>query len=180
MKKNYLATFMVLSFFSVQAQNEIDSNPYQKNNEVKLNALAPLTGSFEIGYERHLNHKSSLGLSFFKVYDNTNNEDLNYSISPYYRRYFGKKYGSGFFVEGFGMFTSIDGKKIYDSEDHSTFIENPDVYDFALGAGLGGKWATKSGFIFELNIGYGALLFNANKTDHNIVNKIELNVGYRF
>lgn len=180
MKKNYFLILILFSFFSAQSQNENSENPYQKNNEIKLNVLAPLSGSFEMGYERHLNHKSSLGLSFFKVYDSTNNEDLNYSVSPYYRRYFGKKYGSGFFAEGFGMFTSIDGKKIYDTPDRSTFTENPDVNDFALGLGLGGKWVTKSGFVFEINAGYGMLLFNANKTDHNIVNKIELNVGYRF
>lgn len=46
--------------------------------------------------------------------------------------------------------------------------------------GLDGKWVTKSGFVFEINAGYGFLLFNANKTDHNIVNKIGLYVGYRF
>lgn len=180
MKKTLLVTFVLFSFFSAKAQNETNLNPYEKNNEIKLNVIAPLSGAFQAGYERHLNHKSSLGISFYKVYDNTNNEDLNYSISPYYRRYFGKKYASGFFAEGFGMLTSIDGKKIYDTDDHSTFTENPDVNDFALGLGLGGKWTTKSGFTFEINAGYGFLLFNANKTDHNIVNKIELNVGYRF
>ncbi|WP_238698601.1 hypothetical protein [Flavobacterium circumlabens] len=114
------------------------------------------------------------------MFSNNINDDLNYSVSPYYRRYFGKKYAAGFFVEGFGMLTSIDGKKIYNSDDHSIFTENPDVTDFALGAGLGWKWVSKGGFLIEANMGYGALLFNANKTDHNIVNKIMLNVGYRF
>ena len=180
MKKTLLVAVILFSFFSVKAQNETNSNLYEKNNEIKLNLASPLSGSFETTYERHLNKKSSLGISFFYVYDRTINYDLYYSISPYYRRYFGKKYASGFFVEGFGMLTSIDGKKIYSSEDHSTFTENPAVTDFALGAGLGWKWAAKSGFIIEANVGYGFLLFNANKTDHNIVNKLGLNVGYRF
>ena len=105
---------------------------------------------------------------------------MNYAVSPYYRRYFGKKSSSGFFVEGFGMLTSIDGKKIYTSEDRSTYTKNPDVIDFALGAGGGWKWASKSGFLFEANVAYGCLLFNANKTDHNIVSKIGLSAGYRF
>lgn len=179
MKKNFLLLIILFAFHSVNAQNETD--PSQKNNEIKLNVFTPLLGSFQVGYERHLNHNSSLGLSFHYVFDSRKNEkDLNYSISQYYRRYFGEKYASGWFVEGFGMFTSIDGKKVYISEDHSAYIENPDVFDFAVGAGGGWKWISKSGFLIEGNVGYGGLLFNAHKTDHKIVSKFGLNVGYRF
>lgn len=179
MKKNFLLLIVLFVFNCAKAQNERD--PYRKNNELKLNAIAPLWQSFQVGYERHLNHNSSLGLSFYYVFDNTKNEkDLNYSISPYYRRYFGRKYAAGWFVEGFGMLTSIDGKKIYTSDDHSIYTENPDVIDFALGAGGGWKWVSKSGFLFEANLGCGGLLFNANKTDHTIVAKVGLSAGYRF
>lgn len=179
MKKNYLLLIILFAFYSVNAQNE--AHPYQKNNEIKLNALAPLLQSFQINYERHLNNNSSLGLSFYYVFDNTKNEkDLNYSISPYYRRYFGKKYASGWFVEGFGMLASTDGKKIYTSDDHSIYTENPDLINFALGAGGGWKWVSKSGFLFEANVGYGGIIVNADKTDHTIVAKFGLSVGYLF
>ncbi|RED22110.1 uncharacterized protein DUF3575 [Flavobacterium cutihirudinis] len=179
MKKNYLLLIILFASYSVNAQNETDS--YQKNNEIKLNALAPLWQSFQVSYERHLNHNSSLGLSFYNVFDNTKNEkDLNYYFSPYYRRYFGKKYSSGWFVEGFGMLASTDGKKIYTSEDHSIYTENPDVINFALGAGGGWKWVSKSGFLFEANVGYGGILINADKIDHTIVAKFGLSAGYRF
>ena len=179
MKKNFLLLIILFAFYSVKAQNETDANPYQKNNEIKLNLIAPLFGAVEAGFERHLNKNSSLGISAFFVYDNKKNEDLNYYISPYYRYYFGKKYASGFFVEGFGMFTSIDGKKIY-SADNVTFTEKKDVYDVVLGAGLGYKLVTKKGLVFEANAGYGKLLFNADKTDHTIVAKFGLSAGYRF
>ncbi|MFD1604104.1 DUF3575 domain-containing protein [Flavobacterium artemisiae] len=179
MKKKYLLLIILFVFYAAKAQNEID--PYQKNNEIKLNALAPIWASFQVGYERHLNHNSSLGISFYYVFDNTKNEkDLNYSISPYYRRYFGKKYASGWFVEGFGMLASTDGKKIYASEDHSIYTENPAVINFALGAGGGWKWVSKSGFLLEANVGYGSILVNADKTDHDIVAKFGLSAGYRF
>ncbi|WP_159476548.1 DUF3575 domain-containing protein [Chryseobacterium sp. 18068] len=181
MKKNFLLFIILFAFYSVKAQNEngTDANPYQKNNEIKLNLISPLFGAVEVGFERHLNKNSSLGISAFFVYDNTENEDLNYYISPYYRYYFGKKYASGFFVEGFGMFTSIDGKKVY-SADRLTFTENKDVYDAVLGAGLGYKLVTKKGFVFEANASYGKLLFNADKTDHTQVIKLGLSIGYRF
>lgn len=84
-----------------------------------------------------------------------------------------------FFVEGFGMLTSIDGKKIY-AADNVTFSEGKDVYDLALGGGFGWKLVTKKGFVFEANTAYGKLVFNADKTDHTQVIKLGLSIGYRF
>lgn len=179
MKKKYLIIVMIFSVFAINAQNDKSENG--KKNEVKLNVLLPLTGAFEATYERILNKKSSLGVSAFTVFNNKNlNDDLNYSISPYYRRYFGKKFASGFFAEGFGMLSSIDGKKIYDINDNSIFVEGPDVIDFSLGIGLGSKWVTKKGLIFEVNAGWGKLLFNADKTDHDQVVRFGFHLGYRF
>jgi|GEM_PF-3986448 len=77
------------------------------------------------------------------------------------------------------MFTSIDGKKVY-AADNVTFTEGKDVYDLALGAGFGWKVVTRKGFVFEANVGYGRLVFNAEKTDHNQVLKLGLSIGYRF
>jgi hypothetical protein len=180
MKKTFLLLIILSAFYSVKAQNnENNGDPYEKKNEIKLNLISPLSGAVEVGFERHLNKHSSLGISAFVIYDNTKEDDMNYFVSPYYRYYFGKKYASGFFVEGFGMFTSIDGKKIY-APDNVTFTEGKDVYDLALGAGLGYKLVTKKGFVFEANAGYGRLLFNADKTDHNQVIKLGLSIGYRF
>ena len=178
MKNKLLALIILCTFYSLNAQ-ETDADPYQKNNEIKVNLFTPLTGAVEVGYERFLNKNSSVGISGFFVFDNRKEEDMNYYISPYYRYYFDKKYDSGFFAEGFGMFTSIDGKKIY-SADHSTFTENTDVYDVALGAGLGWKLVTKKGFVCEANAGYGRLIFNADKTDHDQVVRLGLSIGYRF
>lgn len=172
---------LLLSFFAVKAQNDTTVNQNEKKNDVKLNAALLLLGTFEAGYERNLNEKSSLGISFLTVFNNENsNDDENYMISPYYRKYFGKKFASGFFAEGFGMLSSIDGKKIYDTNDNSIFTEGSDVIDMSLGIGLGGKWVTKSGFIFEVNAGWGKLLFNADKTDHDQVARFGFHLGYRF
>jgi len=179
MKKNFLLFIILFAFCSVNAQNETDANPYQKNNVIKLNLITPLSGAVEVGFERYLNKKSSVGISALFVYDHTKENDMNYFVSPYYRYYFGKKYTSGFFVEGFGMFTSIDGKKVY-AADNVTFTEGKDVYDLALGAGFGWKVVTQKGFVFEANVGYGRLVFNADKTDHNQVLKLGLSIGYRF
>lgn len=171
---------ILFAFYSVNAQTtKTNEDPSERKNEIKLNLIAPLSGAVEAGFERYLNKNSSLGISVFMVYDNTKEDDLNYFISPYYRYYFGKKYASGFFAEGFGMFTSIDGKKIY-AADNIAFTEGKNVYDLALGAGLGWKLVTKKGFVFEANAAYGRLVFNADKTDHDQVIKLGLSMGYRF
>ena len=180
MKKNYLLLIILLAFYSANAQNETESNPFEKKNDITINAIAAFNKTLNVSYERHLNNRSSLGIYYFHVLTTDTSNDMNYSISPYYRRYFGKKYASGWFVEGFGMLASTDGKKIYTSEDHSIYAENADVINFALGAGGGWKWVSKSGFLFEANIGYGGILINADKTDHTIVAKFGLSAGYRF
>ncbi|WP_276878090.1 DUF3575 domain-containing protein [Chryseobacterium joostei] len=180
MKKNFLLAMILFAFYSVNAQNtKTNEDPSERKIEIKLNLIAPLSGAVEAGFERYLNKNSSLGISAFMVYDNTKEDDLNYFISPYYRYYFGKKYASGFFAEGFGMFTSIDGKKIY-AADNIAFTEGKNVYDLALGAGLGWKLVTKKGIVFEANAAYGRLVFNADKTDHDQVIKLGLSMGYRF
>ncbi|WP_062052624.1 DUF3575 domain-containing protein [Aquimarina longa] len=183
MKKNFLVIVILFSFFTVKGQDENVTvlNLYEKKNEVKLNVVAPLFGAFEISYERILNKKSSLGVSALSVFNSkSSDDDLNHSISSYYRRYFGKKYASGFFVEGFGMLSSIDGKKMADTDGNLTLNEGSDVIDFSIGLGIGNKWVTKSGFVFEVNAGYGKLLFNANETDHTIVTRFGFSLGYRF
>ena len=52
--------------------------------------------------------------------------------------------------------------------------------DFALGFGIGGKWITKKGFVFEINSGVGRNLFNSNDNDYQIVGRGGITLGYRF
>jgi hypothetical protein len=182
MKKMILAVAILFSFNAVNAQsaNDTIADPYNKQNELKLNGLLLLAGAFEASYERNLNEESSIGISFFTPFDNENlDADVKYYISPYYRVFFGKKYAAGFFVEGFGMLNSIDRESFVDSPQGGRYVDKT-VTDFALGLGLGGKWITKSGFVFELNAGVGRNLFETDFDDSNLVGKIGFNLGYRF
>ncbi|CAM1333323.1 DUF3575 domain-containing protein [Tenacibaculum aestuariivivum] len=179
--KKIILTVLLFSIFIVKAQNKKNnSNIFYKKNELKLNVTFPMFGILEVAYERNLNKKSSLGISGLYVVNKNSDEDTNYLISPYYRRYFGKKFASGFFLEGFGTLSSIDGKKIIDGNGIRTRNEGADVMDLSLGLSLGNKWVTKNGITFELFAGLGKQLFNATKTDHDIVTRFGLNVGYRF
>ena len=89
-----------------------------------------------------------------------------FSITPYYRIYFGKKPATGFFFDGFGIYnitnTSYD-KYTYDNfgySSYSTRVEGEKISDFALGFGLGGKWMPRKGVVLELSGGVGRNLFN--------------------
>ena len=68
----------------------------------------------------------------------------------------------------------------YNYLDGSKSPNKENITDFALGIGLGGKWITKSGFIGELNLGFGRNLFNSDRYDYEIIGKVGITLGYRF
>ena len=187
MKNSLLCIACLLVFVSgAFAQNDSIQDPYKKDNEIKLNAVFLLIGGLEPSYERNLTESSSVGISAFIPLDKENlDTDLNYYVSPYYRVFFGKKYAAGFFIEGFGMVSSYDERNSFftgNEFDPIIVTEENTFTNVAVGFGLGGKWATKSGFVFELNGGFGRNLINNsnNDNDFDFVGKFGFNLGYRF
>ena len=178
MKKLFI--LMCLSSFLSGFSQEKDTVDF-KRNELKGNALLLVIGAGEFTYERLLNEESGVGVSLFFNYDDQ--FYTNFSLTPFYRFYFSKKPAAGFFVEGFGMLNSYESyvynNNSYDSNNSYNFnVENRT--DFALGFGLGSKWITKKGFLFEINAGVGRNLFNSNDTDNEIVGRGGITLGYRF
>ena len=186
MKNTFLSIVCIFVFTSgAFAQNDSIQDPYIKDNEIKLNAVFLLLGAIEASYERNLTESSSVGVSAFIPVDEENfDTDLNYYVSPYYRVFFGKKYAAGFFIEGFGMVSSYDERSSFftGNEFDPTLVTTEEtITNVAVGFGLGGKWATKSGFVFELNAGFGRnLINNSNNDDFDFVGKFGFNLGYRF
>jgi len=176
MKKILVLLCLSVFAFSYSQNNEQVDFP---KNEIKGNALFLVAGALEVTYERILNEESGVGISLFVSYDN--DIDTNFSLSPYYRFYFGKKPAAGFFVEGFGMLNSYSNDDyVYDSNFDESTIDGENITDFALGFGLGAKWVTKKGFLFEINGGVGRNLFNSSDNDYEIVGRGGITLGYRF
>jgi hypothetical protein len=171
MKK--LLTILCLLFFAFGFSQDKTITNFPKN-ELKGNALFLVAGAFEVTYERLLNEENGVGVSVFVPY--ANNMNVNYSITPFYRFYFGEKPASGFFVEGFGMLNSYEHDVYNETYDLST----KNITDFALGFGLGGKWVTKRGFILEINAGLGRNLFNSSDDGNQIVGRGGITLGYRY
>lgn len=175
MKK--LLLFLCLTVF-VFGYGQDDKQTDFKRNEMKGNAVFLVAGALEVTYEHILNEESGIGVSLFVPYDDGIN--VNFSLTPYYRFYFGKKPAAGFFVEGFGMLNSYT-QEASDGDFFTTYVgPEKNVTDFALGFGLGAKWVTQKGFIFEINGGIGRNLFNSSDTDFEIVGRGGITLGYRF
>lgn len=155
-----------------------------KRNELKINVAFLMAGAFDVSYERIINEESAFGTSLFIAADN--DIDNKFMLTPYYRYYFGRKPASGFYAEGFGSLNSYVGYEYiynYDSANNYYYYtpsKNMERTDFALGFGLGGKWITKKGFLFEINAGIGRNLLNSQDTDFEIIGRGGIFFGYRF
>lgn len=147
-------------------------------NEIKGNALFLVLGAVEVTYERILNEDSGLGVSLFFI--NEEDFDSSFSLTPYYRAYFGKRLAAGFFVEGFSMINTgkYYGNSNYDPNTGYYTYEDKKFTDFALGFGLGSKWIHRKGFVFEINAGIGRNLLSNNSPE--VVGRGGITLGYRF
>ena len=174
MKKSFLFFTIILASLTGYTQEKTAS----PKNEAKGNALFLVLGAAEVTYERLLNEDSGLGVSVF--YINQDDADTNFSITPYYRAYFGKKVAAGFFVEGFGMLNSgiISKNYVYNMNGNLISVQEDRFTDFALGFGLGSKWIHRNGFVFEINAGVGRNLLSNNSPE--VVGRGGITLGYRF
>lgn len=174
-----LLILLCLSSFLLGFSQEKDTIEF-KRNELKGNALMLVAGAVEFTYERLLNDESAVGVSLFFPYDD--NININFSLTPYYRFYFGKKPAAGFFAEGFGMLNSYKYDNFFYGNGNYSTLKTGNATDFALGFGIGGKWITKKGFVFEINSGVGRNLFNSISRDYDnqIVGRGGITLGYRF
>jgi hypothetical protein len=142
-----------------------------KKHEVKINALTLLSVKWlDVSYERLIDNESSYGIST-TINTDTNETDLSYAITPFYRRYFSGKFARGFFVEGFGALYSADDDDLFD-------IGNGEKTGLALGVSVGGKFVSTKGFTTELLLGFGRNFLESENNE--AFGRIGISMGYRF
>jgi len=179
MKKTIFFVLLITSVISYGQETKVKSD--KNRTEIKLNLYSLSNQAIDFEFERTITSRSSFGLSFFTSLEEDNSIGYENHISAFYRYYLGKKYASGFFIEGFGMYNSVDYvssvsaipplfeiKKGYDS-----------VNDFALGLGVGYKWVSKKGIILQANLSIGRNIFNYDLGE-KVVGKIGVSIGYGF
>jgi hypothetical protein len=185
MKKVILVSFLFFSVFAMNAQETESDQKAEKKNELKINAFNLIAFEYiDIAYERVLNEESSVGVGLLFGLDNEvlgfNDLTREFSITPYYRQFFGKKYAEGFFVEGFGMLHSGEDE-IYLGFNEVTFddvVRRENFTDVALGLSVGGKFSTERGFLLEVYLGIGRDLLGNSPTE--VVGRGGISLGYRF
>ena len=164
MKKTLFFFALVTTVSLSQAQE-----PTKNRTEVKVNMLSIALGAIDLEFERTINENSSVGITFVNKlfeYDGFNFFDYDSSISGFYRHYFGKKYASGLFLEGYGMF-----------QTEKDFLGRRRG-DFLLGIGTGYKHVFNNGIIFQANLGAGRNL--TNNGGEKYLGKVGITFGYRF
>jgi len=188
MKKPYLVLLIIAicstTMFS-QDQTENNNTP-QNFNELKIN-MTNLIGFkwADIAYERTLNEESSIGISVLTRLGSDKNNDSGldeyrtFSITPYFRQFFGKKYAQGFFVEGFAMVHSGEDQTYdYDSITQNGSYSSDNYTDLAIGLSAGAKFITKRGFVAEIYLGLGRDVLDNSGLD--VVGRGGIALGYRF
>lgn len=171
-----------LSFFVFFSNAQTDDEPQQqpsdkqKKNEVKINALGLIAFSvIDLNYEYVFSEESAFGAALFIDLGNSDSfEGREFGLRPYYRKYFSRKYGKGFFIEGFGLLNTGDERRFFGGLD-----EDRNFSGFALGVGIGGKWVTPSGFLAELNFGVGRNVIRSEFAP-DFVGVASIGVGARF
>ncbi len=173
-------TLMLFASFKVTAQDESqpDKKPiYERKHEIKGGAIKLLAGPiFEGTYEYIKSKDFTFGTSLL-VNLSDNDWPENFSITPFARFYFqeSKEYGAkGFFVEGFGKFSTGED---FGSED--AYNTQKDYAVGALGLSLGKKWINKSGFVFEILVGAGRTLGGPDQAPVAFP-RADMFIGYRF
>ncbi|MCF4101603.1 hypothetical protein L1I30_07990 [Gillisia sp. M10.2A] len=197
MKKLLLAVLLTSSIACFSQETTSETKTIYKRditkNELSIGALNLVAfGALDITYERIINPNSSWAIEGFVKALNRENEDVaeaysrDFSLTGKFKYFFSDRSAWGFYVNGLGMLSSGE----YDNDDYIyvddgngggyyTEIDSDKKYtDFALGFGLGGKFVSKQGFVFDLSTGIGRNLFNSDSP--TIVGQFSANLGYRF
>ena len=174
---------------SLKAQEIKTETTENRKNEVMLSPIELIAYPLlNLSYERLINQNSGVGINgMFLLKDDKNLDDQGFSqVSPYYRMYFGKKYASGFFVEGFVPITTTkDHVSQYTQQQPYYYVKEVTRTTFGVGIGFGGKWITRNNILFEVSGGI-ARRFGDKKSDiqnynpSDLTGKGLLGIGYRF
>ena len=161
--------------------------------DLTVNPIGLLWGNFSVGADFNVSEKFSVEGSVgfgSRKFDSANYKWSNIPISVLGKYYFSPDNGCDkFYADAFLLFINRSYKSIDDN--NSTFFYNYTQTRFGLGFGLGYKVASKSGLVFDINMGIGrAIVDNTKYEDENgvdtsvdwsdIMFQGKLGVGYRF
>ena len=179
MNKNLLFAALICVFTNVTAQ---ETETSERKNDIMLSPIELIASpALNVSYERLLDEKSGVGINGIFLLDKKDSDNNGFSqVSPYYRMYFGKKYASGFFVEGFVPITTTKDVYYYSNNGPYDTRTEESMTTVGIGVGFGGKWVARKNIIFEASCGVGRRFGNNKYNSDMITGKGMLGIGYRF
>lgn len=170
------------------SQKRIQKFAVAQRNEISIDVLSAIAiPALNPRYEYILGRFSGVGIDLFiSIEDDDEFDDYSdyesFSLTPYYRQYFFSKedYGAkGFYAEGFVKFFTFD-QRIVNSINDSVSQKN--YFETSIGAGIGWKWISQSGFLVDLGFGVGRNLGlpSSDGIGQEVQARGGLNFGWRF
>jgi hypothetical protein len=188
---------LFIALCSIQFANAQDSlstgDIMNRKNEIRTDLLSlALQTKFNLSYERFLNQDYSVGVFMGYASSNKIDEDFDsgyrnnspkYEVNPFVRYNLSKSQTSFYFAEVFVSANGGDFKETVrriDEVGNAYYVNEKSTYsDFGIGAGLGYKLYFKEQFAVEFEVGFGANLFNTDKSPDTL-SRVGLSFGYRF
>ena len=190
-KKISMLALALMGITGINAQTSNSDSGTERKNDIMISPIELIASPLlNISYERLFRENMGIGVNgMFYFGDNNDHDESGFTqISPFYRMYFGKKYGAGFFVEGFVPVTSTKDtyyNYVYNEYGSYSNHETKRRTTVGIGIGLGGKWVTRNNIVFEVSGGL-ARRFGGNNDGYdfydgdNLTGKGMLGIGYRF
>lgn len=178
MKKiTLIALLLIFSIASFAQENDSIDNSLGKN-ELKINMVSLIGFKWvDVSYEYLLNDESSFGVGTLVALDNSNEDLRTFSLTPYYRQFFSRKYAEGFFIEAFTMVHSAVGQTYNAIPPGGTYVSKK-YTDLAVGISTGYKVISRKGFAAEVYLGIGRDMLGNSDTE--VTGRGGISVGYRF
>lgn len=191
--KKLLLLLLLASQWMIAQDTIPKSALLNKKNEVRVDVLSLVAFSkINLTYERFLNSGFSVGISASSSNSKKVNDDFDegnrntfpkYEITPFVRYNLSQGVRSFYFAEIFASANSGDFREtvlLTDASNNDYYVIRKSSYsDVALGAGVGYKYYIKDAFGIEFLVGFGANLFNKDKSP-DILSRAGLGVSYRF
>jgi len=183
MKKILFGLSLIFGTFAIQAQETTEKK--RKNDILADPILLIAVPLANVSYERLISENKGIGINAMINLDRET--DRFTQFSAFYRIYFGKKYASGFFLEGFIPVTT-ESNDIYtynydniNGYYYTSSVKKGNFTTVGIGFGVGGKWVMKNNLVIEASGGIARRFGDRdNHYFEEVTGKIMGGIGYRF
>src|SRR5690606_34097825 len=171
-----LFVFLLILFSVNNSFGQSEEVPNFRKSDILIDPFWLIGGlAVNATYERILSEDS--GVAANAIFRIGSDLDDFVQISPYYRAYFGAKYESGFYIEGFVPFAVVEIKDWSNGSQTTSSSQNTSA---GLGFGLGGKWVATKKSVFALYLATVRQSIGTFSNEDQVTGTGMIGVGFAF